>query len=138
MANKADENKANNVAVKDEIGMECFEAQVEALNKEIELFESNIERHKIGMERFQKQWDRDNELWQIKIDGYKKKPEHRTFEYEDDPRFWELMKGVIDDQYYQDKFTTESKIKSDEMKLHDMETELQGCIKKLLELESEE
>jgi len=136
MAEKVDETKANNVGVTDGIGEDIIKAQKEALVKEIELFEDNLKKVDKTEERFVKQWERDNKLWLIRLKGINKIIP--IFEYEKDPEYWVLMQDVVNDQYTQDKFLSESKIKHFEIQRHDIQEELQSSIKKLLELERDE
>ena len=132
MAKIADENKENDVGVMDDIGQEIVQANKEALEKEIELFTNNLVQKEKLKVRFARQWKRDEEIWTIKLDNIRKiEP---IYEYEKSDKYWELLTDAVMDQYLQDKFTTESKLKHFDMEKEDITAELESCQKKLDEM----
>lgn len=134
MARAADPNMENNTQVKDDIGNDIIKAQIESLNKEIDLFKTNKKNIEEGKERFMSQWKRDDELWTFKKTGFRKL--EPTYEFEKSERYWELIAGVIEDQYLQDKVKAASTLDGIDAQLKTMQEQIDSAQQKLNELTS--
>lgn len=98
------------IGVKDEIGKEIAEEQRKSYIRQIEGFKDNLKQLAEARENYQVQWDIDNELYNIIIKGHKKVKV--DFEYENDPRYWELREKQGEFKYREAKHLAESKLKS--------------------------
>jgi len=130
----SDENKANDITVKDDIGAQIVEEQEKALRRELEQFEKQLEQHRANKKNFSDQWEIDNELYQLMIAKHKKLPEHIAFEYESDPKYWELRQAQLKYKYRMDKFMSEAKMKEFDRAAAACQEEIDSANKKLDEL----
>lgn len=130
----ADEQKANDVTVKDDIGEQILEEQRKAIERELEQFEKQLTQHEANKKNFAEQWEVDNELYQIMIANHKKLPEHCIFEYEKDDKYWELRKRQLEYKYRMDKFMSEAKMREFDRAAEACQEEIDSAKKKLDEL----
>jgi len=127
----------NNVSVKDDIGQDIEAEMIEALEREVALFNKNLDKIEADKENFVTQWKVDNELYQLMIEGSAKVPEHRVFEYEQSDRYWELRKQQLEFKYRQDKFMSEQRLGQYDTSKLALQEQLDSSQSKLTELKGE-
>lgn len=128
MAEKADEK------ISKPTDEEISSTMKENYLNEKEQFEKALKDKKEGKERFQRQWDRDKEIWELKLNGAKKITPN--YEFEENPRYWELMKDVIRDQMVQDQHVSESKLKQMDEDIKSLQEQLDSINDALEKLEN--
>lgn len=124
------------VGVKDEIGMEIIEEQRKTFNREIVGLKENIKLAEDARENYTKQWDIDNELYGIILSGAKRlEPQ---FEYENEPRYWELRQKQGEFKYTQDKHLAESRIAGYQTQIDQIQEHINKVQKDLDKLDEDE
>lgn len=103
---------------------EITQTMVENYENEIEQFEKALESKIKAKARFEKQWERDKEIWNLKLAGAEKITP--TYKFEENPRYWELMRDVINDQVVQDTFMSEAKIKEFDDSIEALKEQIQS------------
>lgn len=135
---EADKTKNNKVGVKDEIGLEDVEkASREAIENELKNFEEQRKRAIEGKKNYEEQWNVDDQLYNIILEKPAKKEEKRTFEYEDDPKYWELRKKQLEFKYRQDKYMADAKIKQFDTQIEKMQEQIDSAKEALKDFDEE-
>lgn len=136
MAEKANEEQENNVQIHDDIGEELIEGQRESIEVELKHFKEQLEEAKKTKARYEMLWELDKEIYEIRLqDGaQEKKPEHKEFVYEDNPRFWELVKKKVEIEYEQEKVKAQATLERFDYQIKQLNESIESSEKKLNEL----
>jgi hypothetical protein len=121
------------IGIKDDIGKEITEEQRKSYIRQIDGLNDNLKQLTEAKENYQVQWNIDNELYQIIINGHKKV--RTDFEYENDPRYWELREKQGAFKYREAKHLAESKLKSYDTQSETIQKELNSLQEALNKLD---
>ena len=83
------------VEVKDEIGKEILQQQIEQTELEIKQYLDAKEQAEKDLANYEAQVKIHKELREIRRNTYTKAPEHLVWEYEKNPRWWELQREAL-------------------------------------------
>ena len=133
----ADPESKNDLGVHDDLGEEIEAAQRVALERELKQFTTQLEDTQKEKARYSEQWGVDNELYQMMIEKNSKVPEHQAFEYEKEPRYWELRKTQLGFKYEMDKHLAESRIKGYDKISEEVQEQIDSATKKISELDGD-
>ena len=89
------ENKdktSNNVAITDELGVDMIKGQLVSLYEERSAFEKGLDHAEKNLKNFTDQWAIDSRLYQLQLDNWGLKDEHKTHKIHDSEEYWELAK----------------------------------------------
>lgn len=112
------------IGMKDEIGMEIAEEQRKSYVRQIEGFKDNLKQVQEAKDNYEKQWKVDDELYAIIMKGHKKI--ESQFEFENEPRYWELRSEQALFKYKMDKHLAESKLASYDTQMDAINKELES------------
>ncbi len=131
----ADPTVMNNVGEKDKLGLEIEQAQKDSINRELEQFNKQLVANEDSRENWNKQWAIDNELYQVILNSPNKIPEKIEFEYEKNPRYWELRKAQLEFKYRWDCIKSKSQSEYFDKAKESIMKEIESATNKLKELE---
>lgn len=138
MATLADPNKKNNMKHKDDsIGAVSYEQIVKNLNKEIVDFERELESIEKGRKYQDEQWAVEDELYRMKIDGFKPVPGTEKYVFEQNPRWWELQRNMIEFKYKEQKHYADAKKVEYDKREKIIKEQIQSIKDKLKDMESD-
>jgi hypothetical protein len=123
------------VKVKDDIGKEIEAEQERSLEREIKDFKKALEDKKKGKERFLHQVARFEEL--NAIIGAKMSKITPTYEFEKDPRYWELQLEEHNDKVEQQRQVYEGARKKFDLEIEHMEDTIKSSEEKLQKLKEQ-
>ena len=107
----------NHVGESDELAIEMLQNQKTNYEQELEAYEENVKQIQKDIDNFKVQWDIDKELYQIQLDNFGVKDEHKTHLAHDLPRFWELQKKKFEFQVREDTFRSERVLEGKEFEM---------------------
>lgn len=81
-----------------------------SVRTDLKTFEKSLESETKGRDRYAKQYEIAKELRQIIESDFKKVPGQETFEFEKNPRFWELRLEETKYKHFQEDYLDQSKI----------------------------
>lgn len=123
------------VEVQDELGDDITELTKDQLKKEIENFKKNLEQLDKDKENYEKQWEVDKELHQIQLEGDNHMLINPTYKYQQNPRYWELVKEKLKYQIRQQTAQAEGYLKSIELRKKPIIEQLESSQEMLDKLE---
>jgi len=122
----------NTLITDDEVGREIVQTQIESLTREMEGFLDNKKQLQEAIDNYKPQWEVDDELYKLMIAGQKKiEPQ---FEFERDPRYWELRTKQLESKYKMDKFMAESRLAEYDRQMKLLDEQIDSAKTKLKEL----
>lgn len=126
------------VGVMDSNGEQIVSEQRGAFQKEIEMYENNIKTLEQGRDRYKDQWDIEAQVYAIRLEGDNAKAVSPKFKYEQDPRYWKLVKKITEYEFFQEKHQAESRLSGYEQRIKDTMNQLNSTRAKLAELEAQQ
>lgn len=91
----------------DELGSEMINHMVKQLSEELAGHKKNIERSKADYENYKIQWDIEDELYRMQLEGDNVEYVNPERNMHKNPRFWELQKKIIGFKYREEKHKAE-------------------------------
>lgn len=90
--------------------LEMAETNLEAVENDLKTFEKNLESEKTGQKRYKEQYELAKECRELIEAGFKKIPESITFEFEKNPRYWEIRTEEQKYKHQQEEHLDQSKL----------------------------
>lgn len=115
------EQKVDNdlVVLSDPLSQEIVQGQIESTKRELADFEKARENKLKAKERYIEQAKVHKEARAVVLEGFKKLPSAHEWEYENNPRYWQLQR-----QMAVWKFEAEDKVDESTIARHDKEVEI--------------
>lgn len=107
-----------------------------SVRTDLKTFEKNLESEKRGLDRYAKQYEIAKELRSIIEADFKKVSGQETFEFEKNPRFWELRLEETQYKHAQEDYLDQSKIAQFENTIDKLTEAIEIHTKKIAVLES--
>ena len=135
---EANENVESNAKIQDDLSQEIVETNIKQLQIEVDQFKNNLEQLQKTRENYNTQWAIDKELWEMQLDGDNHKLVNNTYAYQDNERYWALIKKKIEYKYREDSFVAEQRLKKIDIDEKALKEQLKSSLDKLNELKQEE
>lgn len=128
------------IGEKDSIGQKMAEDQLESLKGQLKMYKSSIKLKKAQKQDYLDQVKLDDEVWQIRMkDGnHEKIDDKKSFKYELDPRFWELVRAKQEYEYRDHQARMEQTIKKFDMDIKMLKDSLKSVKEKIKTMEERE
>lgn len=135
MAVAADKNRENDVKEKDDIGKNVIAKQVEAWQREYKEFSKRKKDAEEMLERFHLLWGIDKKIYEMRLEegAHVKKPEHRHYVYEDNPKFWDIVREKLEIEFDAECQKAEHTIKQYEKQIEEAQKQIESAAEKLKE-----
>lgn len=131
---ESDPTVESEVGILDDNGSSIVEQQRKEFEKEIDLFSRNIATLQEAKANYQVQWDIEDQIYAIRLEGDNSKAVNPKFKYEQDGRYWKLIKQMTEFQYKQEKHLAENRLLGYDQRMRDTQQQLDSVIAKLNEL----
>ena len=131
----SDENAKNDAGIQDDIGALTAQGQKEQFEKEIKLFEENLERLETARARMVEQWKVDEELMLLQLEGDNNTKVNPTYKFETLPKYNELILKKVQWRYEQEKHLEDKKTEKYELDKKNLNKQLEstrGALEKLV------
>jgi len=126
------EGTSNELAIKDEIGIDMLKNQLVSLYAEERAFEIGLKNAEEGLENYSTQWKVDEELLDMQLDNFGMLDSAKTHKIHEMPRFWELQKEQFGYKVRHEKVSAEGQIIGYNKEIEVASTKLTGIAADIL------
>lgn len=98
------------MGVQDDLSEVSIEQLKSTIERELISYAEKLEDNRKAKENYEVQWRVEEELYELRLDGDNCRKVEPTFVYEDNPRYWELVKSLTEFKFREEKHLAEQRL----------------------------